>query len=122
MLAQRYGWRGVSVTVTLVVAAAVPLVMLLTAGIAGRCRPRAVRNRDGARAPAAAPRQPVCCRCQGLDHGPRDSMDFWLLTGSFAVCGLSTNGLINTHLIAYCADHGISEIARRQRFGRTRRL
>ena len=35
---------------------------------------------------------------------------FWLLTGSFAVCGLSTNGLINTHLIAYCADHGISEI------------
>ncbi|MGC2523709.1 MAG: MFS transporter [Stellaceae bacterium] len=38
------------------------------------------------------------------------STDFRLLTGSFAVCGLSTNGLINTHLIAYCADHGISEI------------
>jgi predicted MFS family arabinose efflux permease len=38
------------------------------------------------------------------------SIDFWLLTLSFAVCGLSTNGLINTHLIAYCADRGIPEI------------
>ena len=38
------------------------------------------------------------------------SFDFWLLTSSFAICGLSTNGLINTHLIAYCADRGIPEI------------
>jgi predicted MFS family arabinose efflux permease len=29
---------------------------------------------------------------------------------SFAVCGFSTNGLINTHLIAYCADRGISQV------------
>lgn len=39
------------------------------------------------------------------------SIDFWLLTLSFAICGLSTNGLINTHLIAYCGDHGISEVS-----------
>ena len=38
-------------------------------------------------------------------------MDFWLLTLSFAICGLSTNGLINTHLIAYCGDHGIPEVS-----------
>ncbi len=38
------------------------------------------------------------------------SADFWLLTLSFAVCGFSTNGLINTHLIAYCSDRGISEV------------
>jgi hypothetical protein len=31
------------------------------------------------------------------------SLDFWLLTLSFGICGFSTNGLINTHLIAYCA-------------------
>ena len=35
---------------------------------------------------------------------------FWMLFGTFFVCGLSTNGLINTHLIAYCADNGISEM------------
>ena len=39
------------------------------------------------------------------------SFDFWLLALSFAICGLSTNGLINPHLIAYCADRGISEVA-----------
>ena len=38
------------------------------------------------------------------------SLDFWLLTSSFGICGFSTNGLINTYLIAYCADHGISEV------------
>ena len=38
------------------------------------------------------------------------SFDFWLLTLSFGICGFSTNGLINTHLIAYCSDHSISEV------------
>jgi predicted MFS family arabinose efflux permease len=37
-------------------------------------------------------------------------MDFWLLCLTFGICGLSTNGLINTHLIAYCGDNGISEM------------
>ena len=27
------------------------------------------------------------------------STDFWLLAGSFFICGASTNGLIGTHLI-----------------------
>src|SRR5208282_5220981 len=38
------------------------------------------------------------------------SGDFWLLAGSFFICGASTNGLIGTHLIAYCLDHGIPEV------------
>ncbi len=36
---------------------------------------------------------------------------FWLLAGTFFFCGLSTNGLIGTHLIAACGDHGILEVA-----------
>ena len=35
--------------------------------------------------------------------------DFWLLSGSFFVCGASTLGLIGTHLIPACLDHGIPE-------------
>ena len=34
---------------------------------------------------------------------------FWLLFATFFVCGLSTNGLIGTHMIAFCADNGITE-------------
>jgi len=37
------------------------------------------------------------------------SRDFWLLSGSFFVCGASTFGLIGTHFIPACLDHGIPE-------------
>jgi MFS family permease len=37
--------------------------------------------------------------------------DFWLLAGTFFICGLSTNGLIGTHLIPAAMDHGIAEVA-----------
>ncbi|CAM3412462.1 MFS transporter [Paenibacillus lupini] len=36
---------------------------------------------------------------------------FWLLAGTFFFCGFSTNGLIGTHLIAACGDHGMVEVA-----------
>ena len=108
MLAQRYGWRGVSVAVTLVVLGMLPVVALLLPewpadvalgpyGEAASRRPPASRDKPFALAMA------VLFRAS-------QSIDFWLLALSFAVCGLSTNGLINTHLIAYCADRGIPEI------------
>jgi MFS family permease len=36
--------------------------------------------------------------------------DFQLLVFAFFVCGATTNGLIGTHLIAACADHGFTEV------------
>jgi sugar phosphate permease len=33
---------------------------------------------------------------------------FWILAGTFFICGASTNGLIGTHLISACHDVGIS--------------
>ena len=38
------------------------------------------------------------------------SRAFWVLAGTFFVCGASTNGLIGTHLIAACHDHGIPAV------------
>ena len=35
---------------------------------------------------------------------------FWILAGTFFVCGLSTNGLIQTHFIAFCGDYGIAAV------------
>jgi sugar phosphate permease len=35
---------------------------------------------------------------------------FWVLFGTFFVCGLSTNGLIQTHFISLCGDYGLSAI------------
>lgn len=63
-------------------------------------------------APAAiAPAAPLTLR------GPfvvlRDAartQTFWVLAGTFFICGLSTNGLIQTHFIALCADFGMSAV------------
>src|SRR5205085_4832917 len=41
----------------------------------------------------------------------RQSSAFWLLAGSFFICGASTNGLIGTHLIPAAMDHGFGEVA-----------
>jgi sugar phosphate permease len=36
--------------------------------------------------------------------------DFWLLAGSFAICGATTVGLIAVHLIPASVEHGIPEV------------
>jgi predicted MFS family arabinose efflux permease len=36
--------------------------------------------------------------------------DFWLLAGSFAVCGATTVGLIAVHLIPASVEHGLTEV------------
>jgi predicted MFS family arabinose efflux permease len=39
------------------------------------------------------------------------SRDFLLLSATFFVCGFTTNGLVGTHMIALCHDHGIEAVA-----------
>jgi sugar phosphate permease len=46
---------------------------------------------------------------KALRHASR-SPAFWILAGTFFVCGASTNGLIGTHLIAACHDYGIPPV------------
>ncbi|NYE22397.1 MFS transporter [Pigmentiphaga litoralis] len=35
---------------------------------------------------------------------------FWVLAGTFFICGLSTNGLIQTHFITLCGDFGMAAV------------
>jgi MFS family permease len=35
---------------------------------------------------------------------------FWVLAGTFFVCGLSTSGLIQTHFISLCSDYGLAAV------------
>jgi MFS family permease len=52
----------------------------------------------------------------GADPGPgaarsaTRSRAFWVLAGTFFICGASTNGLVGTHLIAACHDYGIPQV------------
>lgn len=107
-LAQHHGWRSVSITVTLVVAVMIPVVALL---LPERPSDIGLVAFGATEDPVTArsTRNPFAVAIHGLRRG-FGSLDFWLLAGSFGICGLSTNGLIGTHLIAYCVDHGIPEV------------
>lgn len=59
--------------------------------------------------PAETSAARVMAPVEALRHAVR-SRAFWILAGTFFVCGASTNGLIGTHLIAACHDYGIAEV------------
>ena len=109
-LAVHYGWRAASLAVSAVgIGIVFPLVALLV-----RDRPQAVglQPYGATRFVEPPPRteRPFRTALDGLRLGVR-SRNFWLLGASFFICGLSTNGLIGTHLIAASVDHGMSEVA-----------
>ena len=45
-----------------------------------------------------------------LLRGALKNRVFWVLFGTFFICGLSTNGLIQTHFIALCGDFGMAPL------------
>ncbi len=111
MLAERYGWRGVAVCVTLAIAVVLPIVAIMLPESPARIG-LAPYGSTALQAPGsdhAAGGNPIAVAINALMRAGR-SMDFWLLCITFGVCGFSTNGLINTHLIAYCADNGIPQV------------
>ena len=107
-LATHEGWRAVSL-----VAAAVALALVPVAALLLRDRPIDMGLMPyGGTEHVPHPRgsqNPAMRALIALRDGSR-SRDFWLLGGSFFICGASTNGLIGTHLIPACADHGIPEV------------
>ncbi len=109
MMAERYGWQGVSVGVTLAIAAVLPIVWIMLPESPAQIGLPAYGATEIRAPEGAAGGNPITVAFGSLARASR-SMDFWLLCITFAICGFSTNGLINTHMIAYCADFGISEV------------
>jgi predicted MFS family arabinose efflux permease len=105
-LAESVSWQAVSLVVGSCALAAVPIVI-----VGFRNAPSdlglAPYGGDALVAMTLRP-NPIASAFEGLRLARR-SRAFWLLWGSFAVCGLSTNGLIGTHFIPAGADHGMSE-------------
>ncbi|WP_298285046.1 MFS transporter [Acidocella sp.] len=108
-IANQFTWRPAVLTVSLACLGLVPLVLLLVPE-----RPADIGAlRFGET--TASPPQASGARGVGLAFavlgraGQRPV--FWLLFGTFAVCGLTTNGLVGTHMIAFCGDHGVPPVA-----------
>lgn len=110
-LAQSGGWQPVVIAVAIATAALIPLVWLLVPE-----RPASIGMvRYGAEADDVPPAPPAS---QGnfLAHTfstlrrAAGTRVFWYLFATFFVCGFTTNGLVGTHLIAFCGDMGIGEV------------
>ena len=108
-LSQSYGWQSVSITVSLSIAVLIPLAALLLPEFPAAIGLAPLGSTSEPLSPVRGG-NPFGVAIDGLIRGLR-SMDFWLLALSFAICGFSTNGLIGTHLIAFCVDHGYSQFA-----------
>jgi MFS family permease len=107
-LTRNGAWTPVALAVGLAAAALIPVVWLLMPD-----GPAAIGARRYGESPDALPpaenRRGAMLAITTLAEGMR-SPAFWLLFGTFFVCGLTTNGLVGTHLIAYCGDNGISPV------------
>src|SRR5262249_23668004 len=109
-VAVTFGWRWMAITLAGVAFALLPLVAALM-----RDRPEDIGiapygDESGVvRRTATSAQNPIAAALRGLAFGPR-SRQFWLLAGTVLSCGASTNGLIGTHLIPACTDHGIAEV------------
>ncbi|CAA7622178.1 MFS transporter [Magnetospirillum sp. SS-4] len=108
MLVEAWGWRE---AVMLIAAAAALLAPVIWIFMRDRPADVGLWPVGATEAPPAPVRagNPAVAAIEALRDGMRHR-DFWLLAGTFFVCGLSTNGLVGTHLIPACFDHGIPEV------------
>ncbi|WP_454695261.1 MFS transporter [Achromobacter aegrifaciens] len=109
-LASSGDWTRVVWTVAAAAAALVPLAWWLVPD-----RPSSVGlvpfGSDPHALPApAAPRTGMLAATFGALARASRTRTFWFLFATFFVCGFTTNGLVGTHLIALCGDHGMPEV------------
>jgi MFS family permease len=108
-LAANAGWRFVSITTALAALAVVPLVLLVLRDWPADVRQRPFGATAADKPPAPSTGNPLANALDGLRLAA-GTRDFWLLAIPFFICGLSTNGLIGTHLIPAGIDHGMAEV------------
>ncbi|MEU6476159.1 MFS transporter [Streptomyces sp. NPDC047017] len=102
---QSHGWRPAAVTVALAALAVIPFVWVLL-----RDHPADIGVRPlGARefVPKPEPARGAARRTLTVLFSAVRTAPFWLLAGTFAICGASTNGLIQTHFVPAEHDHGM---------------
>jgi sugar phosphate permease len=110
-VSQHWGWRAALGLVVAILAVALAFAMALL-----RDRPADVGlppYGEHAIAPAPKANSGLASLASAPLVALRDaagSRVFWVLFATFFVCGLSTNGLIQTHWITLCGDYGVAPV------------
>ncbi|WP_454852123.1 MFS transporter [Rhizobium binxianense] len=110
-LTERFGWRSTVFFVCAMIMVAALLVLLFMRDRPSDLNLPSLGETDVAPAPARgtlvdALKTPITI----LKEVSRTST-FWILFATFFICGLSTNGLIQTHFVTLCGDFGIVPVA-----------
>ncbi|MBV8719101.1 MAG: MFS transporter [Chloroflexi bacterium] len=108
-LVETAGWR-----VAVLIVAVVALVVALLVALFMRDDPRDMGLQPYGGVEALTPAEAVTSNPFALAVDTliqcAKVRDFWLLAGSFAICGATTVGLISVHLIPASVEHGFDEV------------
>jgi MFS family permease len=109
-ITDQYGWRiGLSLMCVLLGVSALAVTLLM------RDRPGDIGLRpygDNGATPLPAPpvTTSILAAALGTLRDASRSTVFWILFATFFICGASTNGLVQVHLIPMCLDYGIPQV------------
>jgi predicted MFS family arabinose efflux permease len=110
-ITERMGWRvALSLMCVMLGVAAFAVVMMM------RDRPVDIGLRpfgDNGTEPLPAPppnNAPIMAAALGALRDAAKTRVFWILFATFFICGASTNGLVQVHLIPMCLDFGIPQV------------
>ena len=107
----RHGWRWAVAIVAVTAAAIIPVVVLLM-----RERPGDIgltpygAESDAPPAAQTAPSDNAFVAPLRVLRRAVHVRDFWLLAGTFFICGWTTNGAVQSHFIPAAHDHGIPAV------------
>jgi MFS family permease len=110
-LTERFGWRTALALICVMLGVSALLVLLVM-----RDRPGDLGLRpfgDSGNEPLPAPpanTAPIWVAALGTLRDASQSRVFWILFATFFICGASTNGLVQVHLIPMCLDFGIPQV------------
>jgi MFS family permease len=110
-ITDRYGWRVALALVCAMLGVAAFAVLMVMRDRPGDVGLRPFGNEGTEPLPAPPPNNaPIMTAALGTLRDAAQTRTFWILFATFFICGASTNGLVQVHLIPMCLDFGIPQL------------
>ncbi len=110
-LTERYGWRATVFFVCAMIMVAALLVLLFMRDRPSDVNLPSVGETQVTPPPARGTLAAALATPITVLKEISKTSTFWILFATFFICGLSTNGLIQTHFVTLCGDYGIMPVA-----------
>ncbi|MBR0650722.1 MFS transporter [Roseomonas terrae] len=108
-LAANHGWRMAILPAIIGLAICAVLYLLFARDFPAQIGLAPYGAKAIAPPPAASAQNVVTLSLSVLGESLRNRV-FWILAGTFFICGLSSTGIVNQHFIPFCGDMGVSAV------------